>query len=228
MNYEKLKKIHEIAPDAMLSISVKDIIAIVNESKANDVVFDTEDYVDLGLPSETLWATRNVGATSPEDYGDYFAWGETSTKEEYTQENSLTYRLDIEELQSQGYIDGEGNLTSSHDAATANWGGEWRMPTSSEILELRIYCTWQWTTQNGVNGYKVKSKTNDNSIFLPAAGSRGGMSSSHVGFNSYYWSSTPLESDALGAYRLFFSSLIPGSRGWRLRFYGLSVRPVSE
>jgi hypothetical protein len=131
--------------------------------------FNGHEYVDLGLPSGTLWASCNVGATSPEEYGDYFAWGETSTKSDYTISNSITSGLSISELESRGIIDASGNLTAAYDAATANWGDKWRMPTLDEIKELVNQCTWEWTTQNGVNGCKVVGP-NSNSIFLPAAG----------------------------------------------------------
>ena len=171
--------------------------------------------VDLGL--SVKWASCNVGALFPEDYGNYYAWGETEPKEEYTRENSLTYGLDISELQAQGYIDSEGNLTPSHDAATANLGGCWRMPTSEEWQELVDNCTWTWTGY----GYKVTGP-NGNHIFLPAAGYRYGSSLHGAGF---YWSSTPDES--IYAYYLYFSS---GGQyvGWSDRDYGLSVRPVSD
>ena len=186
------------------------------------------DWVDLGLPSGLKWATCNDGASSPEEYGDYFAWGETETKTEYTQDNSLTYGLTISELQSQGYgyIDGSGNLTPSHDAATANWGGSWRMPTKEELKELKNECTWTWTTQNGVNVRKVTGP-NGKHIFLPAAGFRNGSSLYRAGEYGYYWSSTPYESNRIGAYDLSFDS---GSQGmdWDLRDDGRSVRPVSE
>ena len=184
------------------------------------------EYVDLGLPSGLKWATCNVGASSPEDYGDYFAWGETETKTEYTQDNSLTYGLTISELQSQGYIDGSGNLTPSHDAATANWGGSWRMPTKEELEELRNECTWTWTTQNGVNGCKLTGP-NGNHIFLPAAGGRYGSSLLSAGEYGNYWSSTSAESNSDYAYYLNFDSDLLGV-GWFPRYYGQSVRPVSE
>ena len=171
-------------------------------------------YVDLGLPSGLKWATCNVGASSPEDYGDYFAWGETSPKAEYTWENSVT---DGEQMS-----DISGN--AQYDAATANWGGSWRMPTKAELEELENKCTWTWTTQNGVKGCKVTGP-NGNSIFLPAAGDRDGPSLYNAGGSGDYWSSTPDDSDY--AYRLGF-----GSGGqlvfWRNRYRGRSVRPVSE
>ena len=173
------------------------------------------DYVDLGLPSGTKWATCNVGANSPEGYGNYYAWGETTTKSEYSGDNSLTYCRDMDDI--------SGNV--NYDAATANWGSSWRMPTKAEMMELENNCTWTWTTQNGVNGMRVTGP-NGNSIFLPAAGYCYGSSRSYVGEYGYYWSSTPDESYT-SAYDLFFGS------GYRDvsrngRFYGYSIRPVSD
>ena len=156
---------------------------------------NSHEYVDLGLPSGLLWATCNVGANTPEACGDYFAWGETVTKSEYTEENCPTYGLTISQLQSQGYIDGEGNLTPQYDAATANWGGDWRMPTYDELNELCTNCTWTWTTQNGVNGYNVEGP-NGNSIFLPAAGFRYMSSLEGHGDLGIYWSSATNESNS--------------------------------
>ena len=182
------------------------------------------EYVDLGL--SVKWATCNIGATSPEEYGDYFAWGETSTKSDYSSSNCPTYGLSISQLQSQGYIDSEGNLTSQYDAATANWGGDWRMPTEAEQEELLNNCTWTWTTQNGVNGYKVEGP-NGNSIFLPAAGYLDGSSLSYAGSGGGYWSSAPNESNGNGACGLYFYSddriLL-----YNYRYYGHSVRSILE
>ena len=180
-------------------------------------------YVDLGL--SVKWATFNVGATSPEDYGDYFAWGETSTKETYDYDNCPTDGLDILQLQARGYIDSEGNLTAQYDAATANWGGSWRMPTKAEMQELIDKCNWKWTTQNGVEGYKVTGP-NGNSIFLPAAGCRLGSSlSSYAGRYGFYWSSTPYESSRAYGFD-FYSDLHEVDDLGRLN--GQSVRPVLE
>ncbi len=114
--------------------------------------------VDLGL--SVKWATCNVGANRPGDYGNYYAWGETTTKTEYTESNSKTYRLHMKDI--------GGNL--SYDAATANWGGEWRMPSADEAQELLGYCSWTWSSKDGYNGYQVTSKKNGKSIFLPAEG----------------------------------------------------------
>ena len=183
------------------------------------------DYIDLGLPSGLKWATCNVGANNPEDYGNYYAWGETETKPIYHDTTSVTHGLIISELLSQGYIDGNNKLTSQHDAATANWGGTWRLPTKEELEELKNECTWTWTTQGGNNGYKVTGP-NGNHIFLPAAGYRYGSSPYFAGERSYYWSSTPEENYDY-AYYLYFDS---SSRtvDWFIRYYGRSVRPVSE
>ena len=200
---------------AMLQIS---LVGVNAQQKING-----HEYVDLGL--SVKWATCNVGASSPEEYGDYFAWGEITTKTEYTDENCPTYGLSTSELQSQGYIDSEGNLIPQYDAATANWGGSWRMPTYDELHELINNCTWTWTTQNGVKGYKVTGP-NGNSIFLPAAGCRYGSSLYDAGSYGYYWSSTPYDSNDY-AYSLYFGSgfhyVYDGSRD-----YGRSVRPILE
>ena len=145
-------------------------------------------YVDLGL--SVNWASCNVGAKYSEEYGNYYAWGETTTKDKYDENNSVTHKLSHSELQSLGYIDENDNLTLSHDAARANWGGDWRMPTVTELNELMTECDWTLTELNGFKGYKVTGP-NGNSIFLPFAGeiSEGG-SIQYVGFFGTYWSST--------------------------------------
>jgi hypothetical protein len=185
------------------------------------------EYVDLGL--SVKWATCNVGADSPEDYGDYFAWGETSPKSTY---NWSTYKWgDYENFTKYntksgfGTVDNKNQLDLSDDAARANWGGSWRMPTHDEFMELIEKCSWTWTIQNGVKGYKVTSKTNDNSIFLPAAGYRYSSSLNDAGSFGYYWSSSLGTDDPNGAgYVGFYSSYV----GWynNVRYYGQSVRPV--
>ena len=163
------------------------------------------------------WATCNVGASSPSGYGNYYAWGETSTKSTYTEENSKTY-----DNSSYNYDIG-GN--SSTDAARANWGGTWRLPTKAEFQELLDKCTWTWTTQGGHNGYRVTGP-NGNSIFLPAAGYRNGSSLGYEGSNGLYWTSTPNESNSYYAYYLCFYDSYRNV-DWSYRFLGRSVRPVS-
>ena len=170
--------------------------------------------VDLGL--SVKWANCNVGSERPEEYGDYFAWGEVSPKDSYFKDNCSTSYVPMSDI--------SGN--PQYDAATANWGGAWRMPTEAEQDELRNNCTWKWTKLNGVNGYKVTGP-NGNSIFLPAAGFRYGTSSLGVGSYGGYWSSTPNEDYDYGAGRLYFDS--DGYYGhWNDRYGGQSVRPVIE
>ena len=175
-------------------------------------------YVDLGLPSGVKWATCNVGASSPEDYGDYFAWGETSPKAEYSWENSVTNGEEMSDISGD----------AQYDAATANWGGSWRMPTKEQMEELVEHCEWEWTQVNGVNGAKVIGP-NGSCIFLPAAGFRDGSSIFHDGYDGFYWSSTPYDYyyDLNYAYNLYF---ITGDEDVNLsyRYYGLTVRPITE
>ena len=170
-------------------------------------------YVDLGL--SVKWATCNVGASSPEDYGDYYAWGETKTKSSYDKDNCETWEKNISDIKG-----------TSRDVAHVKWGGPWRLPTKAEFDELLNNCTWTWTTQGGYAGYKVTGK-NGNSIFLPAAGWRGGASLYRTGGGGFYWGSTPDESDTQGAYNLYFDS---GDRStsWGYRNGGQSVRPVAR
>ena len=182
----------------------------------SDGKHEGHEYVDLGL--SVKWATCNVGATSPEDYGDYFAWGETETKSTYTEGNSKTNG------KSMGDIAGN----SSYDAARANWGGDWRMPTKVEMQELIDKCNWKWTTQNGVKGYKVTGP-NGNSIFLPAAGRRYRSSLYLAGRFGGYWSSTP--NDFIFdfyVYYLSFGRVLQDMYYDGYRYYGRSVRPVVE
>lgn len=178
-------------------------------------------YVDLGLPSGVKWATCNVGASSPEDYGDYFAWGETSPKAEYTDENSIAYGEQMSDI--------SGN--AQYDAAAANWGGSWRMPTKDEMEELEKHCEWEWTEVNGVNGAKVIGP-NGSCIFLPAAGGRYGTSL----YDDYggCWSSTPgddydddyYDDDRYACYLYFDYG--GGDVTSDFRYFGLTVRPIIE
>ena len=194
---------------------------------------DTHDYVDLGLPSGLLWATCNVGATNPEDYGDYFAWGETTTKDTY---NWSTYQYCMGSNttltkycsnSSYGYNSFTDNLTTllpEDDAATANWGNGWRMPTKEEWEELLINTTVIWMTQNGVNG-RLFTASNGNSLFLPAAGCRSNSSLDYAGSRGYYWSSSLV---AYEPRRAWYFSLGSGDylMGNSSRYVGQSVRPV--
>ena len=185
--------------------------------------------VDLGLPSGTLWADRNVGAYSPEAYGDYFAWGETEPKDTYDwstykwcqgSNRTLTKYCNSSLY---GTIDNKTTLDLEDDAAYVNMGEEWRMPTHAEQEELMNECTWTWTTQNGTNGYKVTGP-NGNYIFLPAASSRINSILPATGNAGVCWSSS-LHDDPLYAWMLGFPSSEPYLSGY-IRCYGLSVRAV--
>ena len=169
-------------------------------------------WADLGLPSGIKWATCNVGASTPTGRGNYFAWGETTTKSSYTSDNYT-------------YSDNPTTLPSNRDAATVNWGSGWRMPTYGELSELKNNCTVTWTTQNGVNGC-LFTGPNGNSIFLPAAGFRFD-SSLFDGSGGNYWSSSFGSSDTYSARNLFFYSDHYGMN-YRPRYYGLSVRAVCQ
>ena len=193
------------------------------------------EYVDLGL--SVKWATCNIGASKPEEYGDYFAWGETSTKSTYDWStykycngdyDLLTKYCNNSSYGNNGFTDNKTQLELSDDAARANWGGNWRIPTKEEWSELENNCTWIWTTLGDIKGYKVTSKKNSNSIFLPAAGYRGD-SLSDADSSGNYWSSslsTGSTSDAWVAY--FYSLSADTGDPVTPRNLGLSVRPVYE
>ncbi len=173
-------------------------------------------YVDLGLPSGTKWATCNIGALSYEDYGNYYAWGEIETKTEYTEENSLTWGVNMTDI--------SGN--AKYDVARAEWGNSWRLPNKTELEELDVECTWVLFTKNNVNGYKVTGP-NGNSIFIPIAGYFCDSTLYNAGIYSYLWSSTPHENSVDYSYSLEFKS---GSRKvlWGNRYDGYSIRPVTK
>ncbi len=182
-----------------------------DESFSSDGSINGYDYVDLGL--SVKWATCNVGAETSKDHGDYFAWGETSPKATYTVENSVMRGVFV------GDIFGD----PQYDAATANWGEGWRMPTRTEVQELLDNCTQEWSAQ----GYIFTSRRNGKSIFLPAAGYRSSSSLNGAGDRGYYWSTTPYEIYSFDAYNLLFSSNKANEDRYDRR-YGFSVRPVTE
>ncbi len=197
----------------------------------------TEYDVDLGLPSGTLWATCNVGAQNPWDYGDYFAWGETEPKDDYSwspykycngSSSTMTKYCNKSDYGYNGFTDELTVLQPVDDAATVNMGSNWRMPTEAEVQELYDNCDWEWTSNyngTGVSGYIVKSRITSTSLFLPAAGYRGGAVLG-AGSRGYYWSSS-LDSDGpSGGRNLYFASGGVYPDGWYGRRYGQSVRPV--
>ena len=198
------------------------------------VTVETHDYVDLGLPSGTLWASCNVGANSPEEYGDYFAWGETEPKSNY---DLSTYKYcnggyngTMTKYCTDSYygtVDNKTVLEPSDDAATANWGRDWQMPSYKQCMELinSSYTTTTWTTMNGKYGRKITSKSNGNSIFLPTAGYRDGTSLIYAGSYGYYWSRSLVASYSSNACYLGVSAAYIYASS-RHRSHGQSVRPV--
>jgi len=190
-------------------------------------------YVDLGLPSGTRWATCNVGASTPTAYGNYYAWGETTTKETYTWTNyrfrtsgDSDYNVRFSKYNTHsscGPVDDLTALEASDDAATANWGSGWRMPTDNELGELKRNCTVTNTTLNGVSGH-LFTGPNGNSIFLPAAGCRYGSELRNAGSYGYYWSSLLKMSIPPAAWDFEFGSYYGVNAN--SRNCGLSVRAV--
>ena len=190
------------------------------------------EYVDLGL--SVKWATCNIGANSPEEYGDYFAFGEVKPKSDYTWSNykwceSSTYTLTKYCTESNyGIVDNKTVLDPEDDAAVVNWGGDWRMPTKEEQDELLEQCLWNWTSLNGVNGYNVVGP-NGNSIFLPAAGCcYNGIRGDDAGRFGIYWSSALHEQYPEYGYALSFLKEEAYRYNWDPRYYGRSIRPVCQ
>lgn len=219
-------------------LEAKKVVKIKPQKKRSGQHYGRE-WVDLGLPSGVKWATCNVGASSPEEYGNYYAWSETNTSSEYVEGNCSTYS------KSMGDISGD----AQYDVARKYWGGSWRMPTKTEMQELEKNCSWTWTTLNDIKGCKVTGP-NGNSIFLPATGHRyrsslnfaGGRYVSkptlrymfcklHTGRGDY-WSSSPSDDKCdffknASAYYLFCSSVNHETRT-EFRYVGKCIRPVFE
>lgn len=188
--------------------------------------------VDLGLPSGKLWADRNVGAKSPEDYGAFFSWGNVEphfpNKDNMDwgdDDEAFDYKFSSEEYKKTPGYKLEGNIDAEHDAATVNLGEPWCMPTEDDFQELYDNCDWTRKTVNGVNGYLVTSKINGNSIFFPCSGYGYGSSWLSRGGHGYYWSAS--FGSAVYARDLYFYSGGVGPQGnYGYRYCGFAVRPV--
>ena len=175
------------------------------------------EYIDLGLPSGLKWATHNIGATSPSEKGDMFAWGETSPKAQYTEANCTSYALNMQDIAGD----------PQYDAARANWGSTWKMPSKKDFEELMNECTWEWVVDvNGV-GCKKVTGPNGNSILLPISGYVY-ESSFYMQDFGYYWTSTPISTYEQFSYDFFFDQEYNLSMGYDDRCYGQAIRPVSE
>ena len=205
------------------------------------------EAIDLGLPSGIKWASFNLGASKPEEYGDYYAWGETEPyysnldpltwkegKDEgywwpsyrwcMGSDNTMTKYCSNSSYGYNGFVDGKTVLDPEDDASHIYLGDDWRMPTDAEWTELRENCTWTWAIRNGINGMLV-SATNGNSIFLPSAGYCFELNCNVTGTSGHYWSSTPIEDEPRGAWRVSFSS-DSVNRNHMGRINGYSIRPV--
>jgi len=186
-------------------------------------------WVDLGL--SVKWATCNIGASSPNQYGEYYAFGETSYKNNYSWNTlkyySGAYLVNPPDQYNHSFskYESSSSLEMMDDAAHINWGGRWRIPSAMEIKELKDNCTYVWTSQGGTNGWRVKSKINGQSIFLPAAGIKEGSNVTRVGESGTYWSR-----DCFGpnVTTLYFGSNCFWANGGTARYFGCSVRPVMD
>ena len=226
-------------------VTAADVTALYDYLLGNVPSGDEHEYVDLGLPSGTLWAKTNVGASSPEDYGDYFAWGETTPKENYDLTtykwfaiiNENVYHLTKYGVKSYLYnefVDGKTVLDSEDDAATANWGAGWCMPSKDQYEELYLYCRKSWTTCNGVKGMLFESLNTGASLFLPAGGCRCeeelyNPSLYDVEKSGWYWTCELYTLYSYEAHCLNISSIVyEGSDPvmFIFRDFGLTVRAV--
>ena len=220
---------------SLLTLALVAIVLTGAGTQASAQVPANVQAVDLGLPSGIRWASCNVGATAPEDYGNYYAWGETETKADYSwatykyangADDKFTKYCINASYGNEGFTDNKTTLEPEDDAAHVNWGGVWRMPTDAEWTELREQCTWTWTTQNGVYGYQVTSKINSNSIFLPATGYRYGTRLYYAGTDGRYWSSSLFAGYQNNAWSISFSPKT--GRDYYGRNFGFPVRPVQD
>ena len=230
----------------MVVLTTDNQVSKFDVSKVKDID-DTHEWVDLGLPSGTLWATCNIGADSPEEYGDYFAWGETQPKSNYSwatykyckgSSNTLTRYCCQSDYGYNGFTDTLTELLPEDDAATANWGENWHTPSLAQIQELfdSTYTTTAYTTQNGVKGRKITSNINGESIFLPAAGYRYGDHFRHGKnprhtdlYDNYgdYWTRSFAMTEPI---RAQFMRFTPSKVMWgpEYRFPGHTIRPVRK
>ena len=220
-------------------VSISDVTCLIDYLLSGawpeePVTPDEHEWVDLGLPSGTLWATCNVGATAPEEYGDYFAWGETAPKDYYDWStykwcngsyNTLTKYCTYSSYGYNGFVDNMTELDPEDDVAYVNWGASWRMPSLEQIQELCNSCSWQWTQRNGVSGQLVTGP-NGNTMFLPAAGGRWYDSLYYAGSDGYYWSRTLYSGSPDYAVYLDFSSGGWYDWGSGRRYSGPTVRAV--
>lgn len=237
----KTSKLWSIMMMLMFVLGTTIVLTSCSKDDYSEIGGDEEDKIEQKAPKEAKaidlglsvkWANMNVGAKTPEGYGKYFAWGETEPKAEYTPYNYRWHNPSIQsytytkynQIPEDGIVDNKTTLELEDDAAHVNWASAWRMPTVTELIELLNNCTWTWTTQKGVNGYKVTSKANGNSIFLPAAGLRreSGILYNLEGLSCAIWSSS------LGVRNAYILNCSKSYVNWGQahRYDGFSVRAV--
>jgi hypothetical protein len=190
----------------LLTLAVMFLGTIYNKVNAADDKAKSSDEieaVDLGL--SVKWANMNVGAKTPSGFGSYFAWGETKTKQFFSWNTYTWSKGDSPSLTKYSTLDRRTQLALSDDAARANMGGDWRMPTVDEYDELIDNCKWEWTNKDGINGYKVTSKKNGNSIFLPITGFRFYGDVQFRAINGIYWTSSLYTANPYKAWCLEFN-----------------------
>lgn len=189
------------------------------------------EAIDLGL--SVKWASFNLGASKPEEYGNYYAWGEIQPKQDYDWKNyqygsnsvELTKYVTQSRYGKDGFTDRKTLLDSLDDAASTLLGGLWRIPTDNELSELRKKCSWTWTTENGINGYRIKGPSNK-TIFLPAAGMYINANNDILNEGGRYWSSNVFDNNDLASILYFDSNSSHTDWDAKSRPYGLTIRPV--
>lgn len=212
MKVKNITKLFQVVLLLVATSCVKEDLEVPQGRIESGRIWD-HGYVDLGL--SVKWATCNIGAAKPEEYGDYYAWGEVDNKTNYTSTNSKTYRKNIGN-------DISGNI--NYDAAAVKWSSSWRLPTLAEMEELINGCTWTWTHVNGVYG-RMGVGPNGNSIFFPAAGYCESMALYGEGEYGYYWCSTAANTE--NSHIMFFDAG-RNYTDWFYRYRGASIRPVSN
>ena len=219
----KTLRVEGVYFDSLLTVGGCDSVyalTLTVDENYEPIVIDCDEAVDLGLSVD--WAPFNLGATKPEEYGDYFAWGETKPKGYYFWD---TYKFgDLANFTKYNSADGLTRLALEDDAAAVNWGGYWRMPTVAEMEELFDNCSWTWTTKNGINGYQVMGR-NGQSIFLPAAGFSDWDDFYDEGEFAGYWMSELGSYVSDGTY-LAFTKFTKSKNKSFFRYRGYSIRPV--
>ena len=219
----------------IVRIAVADVDSVTFVFPSSSFVPDVlaSEAVDLGLPSGIKWASCNVGAAKPEEYGAYYAWGETEEKDCY---NWNTYQwcnggsnaiIKYCVGEAFGNIDNKTVVEFEDDVACVKLGGDWRLPTNADFRELKENCIWTWDSVNDVNGYSIVG-SNGNSIFLPAAGLRDGNNVNNIGSCGFYWSSSLVNDENNQAYLLFFNRSTFDTEGVGERCFGYPVRPVCK